>query len=80
MIMCRLDDSRVEDLRQVTEDLSGLYFALMDQGSLVHKPSHRGNMHLARSESEFLINIETIGCFEAQVKASVIQKDQTRLE
>jgi hypothetical protein len=52
----------------------------MDQGSLVHKPSHWGNVYLAGSESEVLFYVETIGRFEAQVEASVIQKDQTRLE
>ena len=52
----------------------------MDQGSLVHKPSHRGNVYLAGSESEVLIYLKTIGRFEVQVEASIIQKDQTRLE
>ena len=80
MIMCWLDDSRVEDLRQVTEYMSGLNCVWMDQGSLVYKPGHRGNVYLAGSESEFLIYIETIGRFEAQVEACIIQKDQARLE
>jgi len=77
MIFRGRDDSRVEDPRQVTEHMGRLYGVRMDQGSLVHKPSHRGNMYLAGSESEVLIYLEAIGRFQAQCEASVIQKDQT---